>query len=358
MPHRKVRFSVRNIRRMPLVALAGLLIAAALLPAGASAAAGRGRAVASRGAATSQHHAAGVSARARAPRLALGRRLLPHRLPVVYSFPVAAAAGMLTPDRPPPGANDWSCRPSAAHPFPVVLVHGTFENMIINWNALSPLLANNGYCVFALNFGSKGGLPIKALGPIADSAAELRAFVDQVLAVTGAAKVDMVGHSQGGMMPRQYLKFEGGYSKVHTLVGLSPSNHGTSASHFKTLLDLIPGASALLNGVLDVTCEACNDQFTGSQSITALNAGGDTFASVSYTVIASRHDEVITPYTSSFLTGRDVTNITVQDGCLLDGAEHVAISYDRRALTYVLNALDPAHPITPPCGVVLPLVGG
>jgi triacylglycerol esterase/lipase EstA (alpha/beta hydrolase family) len=237
-------------------------------------------------------------------------------------------------------------------------VHGTFENMIINWNALSPLLANNGYCVFALNFGSKGGLPIKALGPIADSAAELRAFVDQVLAVTGAAKVDMVGHSQGGMMPRQYLKFEGGYSKVHTLVGLSPSNHGTSASHFKTLLDLIPGASALLNGVLDVTCEACNDQFTGSQSITALNAGGDTFASVSYTVIASRHDEVITPYTSSFLTGRDVTNITVQDGCLLDGAEHVAISYDRRALTYVLNALDPAHPITPPCGVVLPLVGG
>lgn len=352
---------MRNVRRMPLAAVAALLVVAALLPAGASAAVAKGRAVASKDATVHKRHA--VSARARTlrahvPRLAFGGGLLSHRLPVIYSFPVAAAAGMATPNRAPPGANDWSCRPSAAHPFPVVLVHGTFENMIINWNALSPLLANNGYCVFALNFGTKAGLPIKALGPISESAVELRAFVDQVLAATGATKVDMVGHSQGGMMPRQYLKFEGGFSKVHALVGLSPSNHGTSASRLKTLLDLIPGASPLLNGVLDVTCEACNDQFTGSDSITALNAGGDTFPAVSYTVIATRRDQVITPYTSSFLSGRDVTNITIQDGCRLDGAEHVAISYDSRALAYVLNALDPAHPIKPPCGLVLPLVGG
>ena len=35
------------------------------------------------------------------------------------------------------------------------------------------------------------------------------------------------GHSQGGMMPRYYLKFLGGASKVDDLVGLAPSNHGT-----------------------------------------------------------------------------------------------------------------------------------
>jgi triacylglycerol esterase/lipase EstA (alpha/beta hydrolase family) len=351
---------MRDIR-IPLLALAGLLVAAAALPASVSATASRDRSTAARNARAPKHGDATATARglrASAPRFTLGRGLLTHRLPVIYSFPVAAAAGMLTPDRPPPGANDWSCAPSEAHPYPVVLVHGTFENMIMNWNALSPLLANNGYCVFALNFGTKAGLPIKALKPVAASAAELGVFVDQVLSATGAQKVDMVGHSQGGMMPRQYLKFEGGVSKVHALVGLSPSNHGTSASHFKTLLDLIPGATPLLNGALDATCEACNDQFTGSGPLTALNAGGDTFPGVSYTVIASRHDEVITPYTSSFLTGRDVTNITVQDGCLIDGAEHVAISYDRRALTYVLDALDPTHPISPPCGLVVPLVGG
>ena len=57
----------------------------------------------------------------------------------------------------PPGANNWSCRPSAAHPRPIVLVHGTFADMSDSWQALSPLLVNNGYCVFALNYGSNAG---------------------------------------------------------------------------------------------------------------------------------------------------------------------------------------------------------
>ena len=39
--------------------------------------------------------------------------------------------------------------------------------------------------------------------------------------------MSLVGHSQGGMMPRYYLKFLGGVGKVDDLVGLVPSNHGT-----------------------------------------------------------------------------------------------------------------------------------
>ena len=50
----------------------------------------------------------------------------------------------------------------------------------------------------------------------------------RVLAATGAAKVDLVGHSQGGMMPRYYLKFLGGAALVNRLVALAPSNHGTT----------------------------------------------------------------------------------------------------------------------------------
>ena len=38
----------------------------------------------------------------------------------------------------------------------------------------------------------------------------------------------MVGHSQGGMMPRYYLKFLGGTAFVDDLVGMAPSNHGTT----------------------------------------------------------------------------------------------------------------------------------
>src|SRR5262245_51762871 len=75
------------------------------------------------------------------------------RYPVPYTFSANVIAGALHPGTPPPGSNDWSCRPTAAHPRPVVLVHGLLANMTDNWQTMSPLLANNGYCVFALSYG-------------------------------------------------------------------------------------------------------------------------------------------------------------------------------------------------------------
>src|SRR3954451_20304075 len=157
-------------------------------------------------------------------------------LPVIYSG--AYGYAHTSPTASPPGANDWTCKPTAAHPFPVVLVHGTFADMSDSWQALSPLLKNNGYCVFALNYGSyagSGAVGIYGTGDIPNSAAELSAFVNKVLSATGAAEVDLVGHSQGGMMPRYYLKNLGGAAKVRALVGLSPSNHGTTLDGLFTL---------------------------------------------------------------------------------------------------------------------------
>src|SRR6476619_4231427 len=106
-------------------------------------------------------------------------------LPVEYNGVTGYAHE--NPTASPPGANNWSCKPKAPHPRPVVLVHGTFADMADSWQALSPLLANNGYCVYALNYGSSNGsgeLGVDATGPIPASAAELGSFVDRVLAST------------------------------------------------------------------------------------------------------------------------------------------------------------------------------
>ena len=159
------------------------------------------------------------------------------------------------------GANDWACRPSATHPRPVVLVHGTFENGTDNWVAAAPALAAHGYCVFALTYGELPGVPVLgALAPVAGSAAQLATFVSGVLAATGTSQVDVVGHSQGGMMPRYYLKFLGGAAKVHTLVGLAPSNHGTTLDGIVTLARQFPGALDIIAS----GCPSCGDQFVGS----------------------------------------------------------------------------------------------
>ncbi len=276
-------------------------------------------------------------------------------LPVVYNGIVGYAHA--SPSASPPGANDWSCRPSAAHPRPVILVHGTFADMSDSWQALSPLLRNNGYCVYSLNYGSYAGsglLGIYATGDIAASAEQLSAFVNRVLASTGASQADLVGHSQGGMMPRYYLRFLGGAAKVHTLVGLAPSNHGTTLQGLFTLAGYFPGADAFL-GVL---CRACSQQSAGSAFLQKLNAGSETAPGVSYTVIESANDEVVTPYTSAFLRGPGVNNILLQAQCPLDQGEHLSMPYDHIADGDVLNALDPAHPVAPACTPVLPVAGG
>jgi triacylglycerol esterase/lipase EstA (alpha/beta hydrolase family) len=278
-------------------------------------------------------------------------------LPVNYDFIAGAAATALAPDTPPPGANNWSCQLTAAHPYPVVLVHGTFANMDDNWQAASPLLANHGYCVYAFNYGgTSSSSPIQGTGDIATSAGQLGSFVNTVLAATGASKVDLVGHSQGGMMPRYYINFLGGASKVNDFVAIAPSNYGTTLDNLTNLVNLL-GVAGEINGALGSVCAACVEQEKGSAFLANLNAA-PTVPGVRYTVIESVDDEIVTPYTSAFLpAAANVTNITVQQQCVLDASDHLEIAADPIALADMLNALDPSAPVRVPCLVVLPVTG-
>lgn len=231
-------------------------------------------------------------------------------------------------DRDPVGSNDWTCSPSAQRPHPAVIVHGTFGDRASLLDPLSHALKQDGYCVFSLDYGDR------ATGPVEESAAQLAEYVDDVLAATGAGRVSIVGHSQGGMMPRYYIKNLGGDGLVEDLVGLAPSNHGTAVSG-----NLGTGETR--------GCEACDQQRAGSEFLEALNDPDETPGAVDYTQVVTRYDEVVVPHTSGYLEGDRSTNITLQEQCALNAAEHLTIPADRQAIAWVLHAFDVDGPADP-----------
>lgn len=202
-----------------------------------------------RGIPVSQRSKSARSRRTKSKSAALGAMAL-----LCGSMLSSPAAHADTVDVSPPGANDWSCKPTTEHPFPVILVPGTFENMAKNWATMAPVLKSQGYCVYALNYGS----------------------------TNGAKKVDLVGHSQGGMMPRYYMGFLNGAKNVNQLVGIAPSNHGTQG-----LITPTPGSVPPATSAGGSNCQACADQQTGSPFLTKLNSIGDTVAGPAYTVIST-----------------------------------------------------------------------
>lgn len=229
-----------------------------------------------------------------------------------------------------PGVNDWACQPSAARPSPVILVHGTFGDRRHLLENISKAIKAQGFCVYSLDYGNRGTNDIVA------SAGELKAFVTKVRTATGAARVSLVGHSQGGMMPRYYIKFLGGASYVDDLVGIAPSNHGTK---------LIPALNPLADLVPGLVCVACNQQAWGSTFLAELNAGDETPGAVSYTQITSRYDTVVLPHTSGYLAaGPRTTNVTIQDKCPWSFSEHVLIPTDKATIAITLNALTRSGP--------------
>ena len=276
-------------------------------------------------------------------------------LPVPYTFLPAAILGG-APDANAPGTNDWTCKPTAEHPRPVVLVHGTFGNRSTNWSTYGPLLKNNGYCVFAPTYGTLPSLPfpVAALGGFGDmraSAEQLGVFVDQVLTATGAAKVDLIGHSQGTLMPNYYVKFLGGAPKVQNYISLAPLWRGTDTAPiplFVKLFALDPDAVPI--------CTACAQMDAGSPFIAQMRDGGVAVPGVNYVNIVTKYDELVRPYTSGIEDG--MTNIVLQDHCRIDQSEHFQIAADRNATLHVLNALDPANPRPLTCTASLPFVGG
>ncbi|GAB6894644.1 esterase/lipase family protein [Cutibacterium acnes] len=99
-----------------------------------------------------------------------------------------------------PGTNDFACKPRKGT-HPVVLIPGTSEDAFITWSYYGPHLKAAGICAYTFNYNRKHIRLWKLLRPAAtiySTAAFMAHFIDRVLKTTGAQKVDLIGHSQGG----------------------------------------------------------------------------------------------------------------------------------------------------------------
>lgn len=249
-----------------------------------------------------------------------------------------------------PGVNDWSCTPSPEHPEPVILEHATFVNFGSNFVKLAPRLLNEGYCVYAQNygmtltsFGRVGGL-----GAVRSSVASFGAFVDRVRASTGSAKVDVVGHSQGGLIAYAYVK-SGGASKIDDYVAWGGSQNGTTLNGIATL-----GSSLGLLGFAEgfagfLQAPGVTDQARGSAFMNAFLADPTVPAGPDYLTIQTRYDAVVTPYQTQSIPGAE--NVVLQDLCATNPVGHVGLFLDEPTLQLTVNALNGgAEGFRPTCG--------
>ncbi len=215
------------------------------------------------------------------------------------------------------GVNDPSCHSDDP---PVLLLHGTLARTADNFAGLAPIVRASGRCLYAVDYGNGG------IGPVATSAQQFAGLVRTVRSLTGAATVDVIAYSQGGLVLRTALREDGLADQVGVAVLLAPAFHGTTS---------------LAGSVPVQLCPACADLAAGSALLTRLDAGGDLDGSVRYAVLSTRLDTVVTPLASQVPRGPAdrVRSVVVQDVCPQDTVDHVGLPADRGVIGWALAAL-------------------
>ena len=276
--------------------------------------------------------------------------------PSMSRFAPAVRFAMRHPGAKVPGTNDFTCKPRKGT-HPVVLIPGTTEDAFTTWSYYGPRMQAAGLCVYTFNYNPMTHPLVEAVsttGNIYSTAAFMAHFVDKVLKSTGADKVDLVGHSQGGgPLPRAYIKYYGGDKKVNHLIGIVPSNKGTSILGMEKFLNEpgTPANTIMSAGARYRNLESAPQQLQGSTFLKELNAGGMTAPGVKYTVVATRFDNRVFPWTNALIPEPGAKNIVIQDVCPLDHSAHTNITYDPMTYQVVANALEPQQATPVKCTI-------
>ena len=228
----------------------------------------------------------------------------------------------LSSDPPVTGPfNDPTCVPTPDYPVPVILIHGTAGGTV-HMVPLAEELAAAGACPWVLNYGAdQFSLLSASVGrygyadPVS-SVEELGDFVDRVRRITGADRVDLVGHSQGGTLTKGYVMGHGGADKVRRVVTLGATFRGTDVNGLDwvgSTVEALPGSSAFLAG------DAVAQQLRDSEFVDWLVTLPDAAPGVTYTALYTASDTIATPNETSMIdpgaSGADVVNVEVESTC-------------------------------------------
>jgi triacylglycerol esterase/lipase EstA (alpha/beta hydrolase family) len=231
------------------------------------------------------------------------------------------------------------CPATFTHPQhePVLLVHGTFTSGQEQWSwNYGLLLPARGFDVCTVTYPDRG------LGDMQVSAEYVAYAIDAIHARTGA-RVDVVGHSQGGLLPRWAIKYwPSARAAVDDFVMLASPNHGVQMA----------GRGSLPTGM-----PAVFFQFDpGSHFLAALNAGDETPGHISYSSLYSVFkDELVQPdgpVPTAALdwqhTGPNTRNLAIQAVCPGRFVDHLTIgTTDRVTQELVIDALTHPGPVDP-----------
>ncbi|QCB27413.1 esterase/lipase family protein [Corynebacterium endometrii] len=235
--------------------------------------------------------------------------------------------------------DDWTARPTEKRPWPVIMIHGTCESKG-NWQQLGEALRKAGWAAFAPDFGNR------ATGVLEDSARQIGAYIEAVLQVTGAEQVILVGHSQGGLLARYWMRTYGTAHLVRHVFCVGSPNHGTTQGGIISPLVTTRRGEEVMASVIEAFFGAAGaQQIVGSPLLEEMAAGGDLEPGVRYTCIATRADTVVVPPESCFLDATSapegtVRNIYVQDFDRLAVVLHQDLPMDKRVIAIITTILE------------------
>jgi triacylglycerol lipase len=250
--------------------------------------------------------------------------------PAAAATASAGTAAATTASAGTAAATTASAGTAAARGNPVIIVAG-LSGFASVYDPLAARLRADGHRAYIYQ------LPGLGFGDIAASAGAFSGYVAQVRAATGAAKVDLVAHSEGGLVSRYFLKNLDGAGSVGRYVSLGTPHYGTYVANILQFLGL--------GDCIDIV--ACQQMTIGSAFLDELNSGDDTPGAVRYLTVRTVQDELVRPTPNATL-GDGATNVLIQGHCPLRVVGHVGLVYDGTAYTVIRDALAD-RPVRPNC---------